>query len=108
MRAGTLRSTIKLLRYDQVQDSAGGIIGKWIAYATIRADDRVTSTKSMLEAGVDINQEIHTIRIRYRKDINPSDRVEISDGRTLAVEGYPRPVDQKNRELIITAVYDGK
>lgn len=108
MRAGLLRSKIDLMRLNQTQDSAGGLIDEWVTYATVRCEDRVTSTKSLIESGMDINQEIHTFRMRHRCDIKPSDRVKISDGRILDIVGYPKPLDQKRREIIITAVYHGE
>lgn len=107
MRAGKLRTKIKLLRHVKEQDRAGGVIDNWVAYATVMSEDKVVSTRSLISGGVDINEEIHTIMIRYRADIKPSDRIELPDGRVLSINGYPKPLDQKKKALVLTGVYDG-
>lgn len=91
------------------QDEAGGDIGSWMPYATVRADDRVISSRDQLRGQAEITDEVHTIEIRWRSDVKAEHLVELSDGRTLAIVGQPRPGDdQKHRSLIITARYDGK
>ena len=108
MRAGKLRSKINLLRLVKEQDEAGGMKGVWKPYAkNVRCDDRIISSRDNLRGQLELNDEVHTILIRYRNDIEPEDRVELSDGRTLKIEGRPRR-GQKRKEMIITAVYDGK
>lgn len=109
MQAGKLRSKIDLCRITEVQDGAGGIKQEYQAYASaVRCDDRVKSTNQKLDSNVDIQEEIHTILLRYRSDILPSDFVRLRDGRILNIEGYPMPGnDQKNRTMIITARYVG-
>lgn len=109
MRAGKLRSKIRLMHYIESEDDAGGDNGEWKCYAEIRADDRVISSRDQLRGQAEISDEVHTIEIRYRNDVKPEHRVELPDGRSLAIVGYPRPgADQKKRSLIITARYDGK
>lgn len=109
MRAGKLRSKVSLLNYIADEDDAGGDIGRWESYATVRADDRVISSRDQLRGQAEISDEVHTIEIRYRSDIKPEHLVRLSDGRELAIVGWPKPGDdQKKRSLIITAKYDGK
>ncbi|HIF9075736.1 TPA: phage head closure protein [Photobacterium damselae] len=108
MRAGKLRSRIILLHKVERQDSAGGVVGDWVPYATVRCEDIVMSSQSKLQYGMELDQEIHTIRVRYRSDISSKHRVQLPDGRILKIEGRPRPgKDQRNRELFITAIYQG-
>lgn len=109
MRAGKLRSKINLLRFEKVTDEAGGITGEWVVYAkNVRCDDRVISTQDKLQSNIDLSSEVHTIEIRWRNDIKGDHRIGLQDGRTLKIQGYPRPgMDQKKRSMIITAVYNG-
>jgi len=109
MQAGKLRSKIDLCRLVDVQDAAGGIVKEYQAYASnVRCDDRVKSTNQKLAGNVDLQEEIHTIQMRYRSDVRPSDVVRLKDGRILNIEGFPMPDgDQKNRSMIITARYLG-
>ncbi|WP_417536333.1 phage head closure protein [Methylophaga sp.] len=110
MQAGKLRSKIDLCRLIDVKDSAGGTKKEFRPYAyDVRCDDRVKSTNQKLASNVELQEEIHTIRIRYRNDILPKDMVRLRDGRLLTIEGYPMPEgDQKKRSLIITARYIGE
>ncbi|CAM0041668.1 head closure Hc1 [Vibrio phage K394] len=109
MRAGKLRSKITLLHQVEEQDKIGGDISVWKPYATVRADDRVISSRDQLRGQAEISEEVHTIEIRYRSDIKPDHRVRLADGRELAIVGWPKPGDdQKKRSLIITARYEGK
>lgn len=109
MQAGKLRSKIDLCRLVDVQDDAGGTSKEVVAYAKgVRCDDKVKSTNQKLASNVELQEEIHTIRIRYRNDILPKDMVRLRDGRLLSIEGYPMPEGyQKKRSLIITARYIG-
>lgn len=98
-----------MLHYVEEQDELGGDIGAWQPYATVRADDRVISSRDQLRGQAEISEEVHTIEIRYRKDVTPEHKVRLSDGRELAIVGWPKPGDdQKKRSLIITARYEGK
>lgn len=107
MRAGKLRSKINILRYKNVQDEAGGLIGMWTVHIpNLRCDDRVVSSRDNMRNSIEISEETHTIEVRYRDDILSTDRVQLSDGRTLAIIGKPKVTDQKKRSLIITARYD--
>lgn len=109
MRAGKLRSKIDIMELREIRDEAGGISKQWVPIATgVRADDQVKSTNQKLAGGVDMQEEIHTIMIRYRKYVLGEHRVRLSDGRMLAIEGRPTPDnEQKKRYLIITAIYNG-
>lgn len=109
MQAGKLRSKIDLCRLIDVQDGAGGTKKEFRPYAyDVRCDDIVKTTNQKLASNVELQEEIHTIRIRYRSDILPKDMVRLRDGRLLRIEGYPMPEgDQKKRSLIITARYTG-
>lgn len=110
MQAGKLRSKIDILRLVEIKDQAGGVIGTWVTHIPkLRCEDKVISTRAALSGSLQLENETHTIRVRAHNDILPTDRVRLSDGRELAIDGYPQPDDsQKGRFLIITAVYDGK
>ena len=110
MRAGKLRSKIDVLRFGEVELENGATGNEWSVFiAGLRCDDRVVSSRDQMRAGAEIDTETHTIEIRYRGDILPTDRIRLPDGRELAIVGRPKPGDdQKKRSMIITAVYDGK
>ena len=98
-----------MLRCIDEESETGIAEPKWVPYAIgVRCDDRVISSRDNLTAGVELSTEIHTIGLRYRADVMAEHRVRLSDGRILAIEGMPQPLDQKNKWMIITAVYDGK
>lgn len=109
MKAGKLRSKIDLCRLLNVKDEAGGERQEVRPYAySVRCEDVIKSTNQKLQSNVDLQEEIHTIRIRYRSDILPNDLVRLPDGRLLNIEGLPMSgSDQKKREMIITARYLG-
>lgn len=110
MRAGKLRSKIDILRYMEIELPNGATGNQWSVYISgLRCDDRVVSSRDLIRAGAEVDSETHTIEVRYRGDILPTDRIRLSDGRELAIVGRPKPGnDQKSRSMIITAVYDGK
>lgn len=110
MRAGKLRSKIDIMRHMEVELENGATSYEWTPFLTgLRCDDRVVSSRDQMRAGAEISQETHTIELRYRSFILPTDRVRLYDGRTLAIIGTPKPsADQKRTSMIITAVYDGK
>lgn len=109
MRAGRLRHKIDILELKEVVDDAGGISKEWVPIHNgvgVRCEDIVKSTNQKLASGVDLQEEIHTIMLRYRGDITGAMRVRLSDGRELSIIGRPTP-DEKRRSLIITAEYNG-
>lgn len=110
MRAGKLRSKIDILRYKEVELENGATSNEWVLHLkSVKCDDRVISSRDQARNGTELSEEVHTIELRYRSDITDKDRVRLFDGRTLAINGRPKPnPDQKNKSMIITAVYDGK
>lgn len=76
MQSGKLDRQIKLLRYSQASDGAGGVVDTYTEFATVWAD--VQDLRGLqLFAAQQVNDSISTkFRIRYRDDLSARDRIE--------------------------------
>jgi len=95
MRAGTLRTRIRIERREDGQDDAGQPNGPWVEVATVPADPRGQTgmgaiTRNQENIGASINA--YSFRIRFRRGIDQGMRVlELYDGQPVG-----DPFDIKN------------
>lgn len=75
MRAGQLRTRVKVQQQSATQDEAGQPVLTWADYATLWADVKQNSGMSMVRGDTDVSVVRASIRIRYRNDITPAMRV---------------------------------
>jgi len=101
MRAGQLRHTIELQHSTPTQGATGHPTMTWATYGTVHA--RIETTDSD-DQGQKQQTTLtrHTITIRYRSDVEPTDRIKWG-ARHLNIKGNPIP-DERFRELQITAI----
>lgn len=95
MRAGILRTWIRIERREEGQDEAGQPNGAWVEVATVPADPRGQTgmgaiTRNQENVGASINA--YSFRIRFRRGIDQGMRVvELFDGQAVG-----EPFDVKN------------
>ena len=87
-----LNKRIELQRKTSVADSMGGFTDTWATYATVWARKRTHRSDEAVQAMQMSGVAVHNIRIRYRSDVQGSDRVK--DGTAyMAIIGPPIEVD---------------
>ncbi|EBJ4581414.1 hypothetical protein DVD34_25610, partial [Salmonella enterica] len=104
MQVGKLRDRIRLLALTGDRDAAGEPLDTVNEVATVYADVRVVSGREMVRSGVDINQQIFTIRIRAR-EVLPQWRIEVLSGpnRDVMLSISSVQPDPARKDTIITA-----
>ncbi|EOC0702530.1 head-tail adaptor protein [Salmonella enterica subsp. enterica serovar Kokomlemle] len=104
MQVGKLRDRIRLLALTGERDALGEPLDTVNEVAAVFADVRVVSGREMIRSGVDINQQIFTIRIRARK-VLPQWRIEVLSGPNRGVMLSISSVqpDPACKDTIITA-----
>ena len=88
MQAGKLDRKIKLLRYTQGEDAAGGTVETYVEFATVSAFVQDLRGKQFF-AAQQSNSEVTTkFQIRYRDDLTGRDRIEWK-GKQYEIIGTP-------------------
>lgn len=88
MQAGKLDRQIKLLRYSEAADTAGGVTESYAEFATVWASVKDLRGTQFF-AAQQSNSEITTkFQIRYRNDLTAKDRIEWN-GKQYEIIGMP-------------------
>lgn len=88
MQAGKLDRQIKLLRYSEVTDSAGGITESYAEYATVWASVKDLRGTQLFAAQQSNSMVTTKFQIRYRDDLTAKDRIEWK-GKQYEIVGTP-------------------
>ena len=105
MRAGTLRETIVVQNFTELQDSYGEPIKTWGTYVTRRAAVEPMNGTEKWAGNERLSEATHRIRIRYdttAKDITTEMRVSY-DSRIFDITSVSN-VTTRDREIHIMAV----
>lgn len=97
--AGKMNRRCTLERETRLPDGAGGYTRTWDAYATVWGDLTVKSGNEKQVSEQQTNVQEYMLRIRYRRDVLPADRVVIQ-GAAYNVRNVFNN-DQKRRFLMI-------
>ena len=102
MKAGSLRHKIILEQRATTRTSMGGVADTWTTLATVWGSIRPVSGREPL-VGDSITAELtHTIRIRYRSDVTPKNRVKFGT-RIFEINSVANIMEYK-RELELRCV----
>ena len=98
MRAGMLRHSVTLQRFQQGQDAYGGPVETWEDVATVWASLEAMSGREFFASQQAQSEVTQRIRIRYRADVTADMRV-IHNGKVFNIVA-PLP-DNRGRELVL-------
>jgi SPP1 family predicted phage head-tail adaptor len=82
-------------------DGGGNVVANWVDVATVWAQITPMSA-DIRQAGQDMQQLTHTVKIRYRNDVNHAMRF-LFNNRVLDIK-HIKNVDERNRELQVTCI----
>jgi SPP1 family predicted phage head-tail adaptor len=106
IRAGTMRDLISLLEPAPTTDVRWGTTPGWSQFATAWASVTPTDGTEMFTANGVQSVVTHTIKMRYRPDVDSTDRIGYR-GQMLEILSCIDP-DGRQRELLIAAkLYPG-
>ena len=101
LNAGALREPITIQRKISVSDGMGGQAIQWIDLATVRAHVKPLSGREALQA-MQLQASItHRIYMRYRADLQPSDRL-VMRGQPLQIKAILN-MEMRNQWLEVSA-----
>ena len=79
MRSGSLNRWVIIQKQEVVRDPVGGVIVKWVDFATVPANIKGLSGSESIKADAEVSVVKVSIRIRYRTDIDASMRIKRGD-----------------------------
>lgn len=77
--AGLLDTRISVYKHTNIQSSIGEVNLTWQKYGTYWSNIRKISARKLIESGRELNENIITAMLRYREDINISDRISYNN-----------------------------
>jgi len=101
MRAGRLRHRVTIEEASESRDGLGASILSWSTLATVWGEVRMAPAGERVVSGADVEvaQVTHRVKIRYRDDVGPLNRL-LHDSKILDIESAVDP-DGRGRELVL-------
>lgn len=101
MQSGRLRQRITIQTHTESRDALGASIWTWSTLAKVWAEVRMPygSERFVSAADVEVAQVTHRVKIRYRDDVSPLNRI-VWRSRVLDIESAVDP-DGRRRELVM-------
>ena len=97
--ASRLRSRIKYQTRVVTHDICGGPVDEWTTAFDTWAEVLAISGKEDVHEGLEYSGNMYRVTIRYRRGVDPTGRIVLSDGTVLAVKAVRDPAGR--RELLI-------
>lgn len=99
MKTGSLREIVYVERAVKVATDAGDTVATWNPLAKLHAQVKPLSGREQIQAGGLVGTTVYTVSIRYRNDIETSDRIVWRD-KIMNIRSVLNP-DMKKQETIM-------
>jgi len=102
VRSGPMRDRVILQTQSETRNEFNEVVNEWTDTDTIWAEVRAVSGRERLLVNTEVANTDYLVRLRYRDDISPENRLVLADGTVLDIE---RTIpDQKRTTLEIMCV----
>lgn len=97
-----LRHRVTIQRSTPLLNTFNEAVDRWADLATVWAEVSGVSGREPYDRQLRFAESTHQVRIRYRADLAPTDRLLLADGTALDIEAVT-DLDGRRRELLLMA-----